>query len=354
MRLVDAWYDPSGRMRPWLWPLWPVSLLVAALGAVRRRVLEPRRGDGERLPPVIVIGNITLGGTGKTPLLIALVRLLQAHGLRPGVVSRGYGGNGRPAFVTVQSLAQEVGDEPVLIQRQTLCPVRVDARRLRAVQSLAAEHACDVILSDDGLQHHAMPRALELVVIDGERLLGNGHCLPAGPLREPSSRLRDLDWLVINGGPEDALSRLRTRAGLNDRQPPVTTMHLQPCAWVNVRSGERVALADLPLTPNGELHAVAGIGNPGRFFATLHALGLTPHCHAFADHHRFSADDLPFMQAATVLMTSKDAVKCEAFAGPHCWYLEVEALLAPEFANALVTTVRELVQAHAAIGTTQN
>lgn len=354
MRLIDAWYDPSGRTRLWLWPLWPVSLLLVALGVVRRRVLERRRGHGEDLPPVLVIGNITLGGTGKTPLLIALARVLQAHGLRPGVVSRGYGGDGQPAFVTARSLPQQVGDEPLLIQRQTGCPVRVDADRLSAVQSLAAEHDCDLILSDDGLQHHAMPRALELVVMDGERLLGNGHCLPAGPLREPPSRLREVDWLVINGGAEDALVRLRARAGLNEVQPPATSMQLQPAAWVNVRSGERVALTALPLTPDRALHAVAGIGNPGRFFATLRALGLAPHCHAFADHHRFSAADLPFMQAATVLMTSKDAVKCEAFAGPHCWYLEVEALLAPEFANALVTTVRELVQTRAAIGTTQN
>jgi tetraacyldisaccharide 4'-kinase len=354
MRLVDAWYDPSGRTRPWLWPLWPVSLLLAALGAVRRRVLERRRGNGEGLPPVVVIGNITLGGTGKTPLLIALARLLRAHGLRPGIVSRGYGGDGLPAFVTAASLPQKVGDEPVLIQRQTGCPIRVDARRLRAVQMLAADQPCDVILSDDGLQHHAMPRALELVVIDGDRLLGNGHCLPAGPLREPASRLREVDWLVINGGDEDVLARLRAVAGLNTRLPPVTTMRLQPAAWVNVRSGQRVALTELPLTPDRPLHAVAGIGNPGRFFATLHALCLAPQFHAFADHHRFTVADLPFAQDATVLMTSKDAVKCEAFAGPHCWSLEVEASLAPEFASALLAAVQGLVQARADTGTTRN
>lgn len=354
MRLVDAWYDPAGRTRPWLWPLWPLSRLLAALGGLRRRVLERRRGNGEGLPPVVVIGNITLGGTGKTPLLIAIARLLQAHGLRPGIVSRGYGGDGQPAFVTPESLPQQVGDEPVLIQRQTGCPVRVDARRLRAVQTLAAEHVCDVILSDDGLQHHAMPRALELVVIDGERLLGNGHCLPAGPLREPASRLREVDWLVINGGADDALARLRARASLNAGQPPATIMRLQPAAWVNVRSGQRVALSDLPVVPGRPLHAVAGIGHPQRFFATLRALGLAPQCHAFADHHRFHAADLPFAQEATVLMTSKDAVKCEAFAGPHCWALEVEASLAPEFANALLTAVQGLVQARAATGTTRN
>ncbi len=354
MRLVDACYEPSGRTRPWLWPLWPVSWLLAALGAVRRRILERRRGNGMQLPPVVVIGNITLGGTGKTPLLIALARLLQAHGLRAGIVSRGYGGDGQPACVTPESLPQQVGDEPVLIRRQTGCPVRVDAKRLRAVQTLAAAHACDVILSDDGLQHHAMPRALELVVIDGERLLGNGHCLPAGPLREPASRLREVDWLVINGGADDALERLRMRAGLSEGLPPATAMHLQPSAWVNVRSGERVALMDLPLTPGRALHAVAGIGNPERFFTTLRALGLSPQCHAFADHHRFSAADLPFAQEATVLMTSKDAVKCEAFAGPQCWALEVEARLAPEFASALLKAVRELVQARAATSTSQN
>jgi tetraacyldisaccharide 4'-kinase len=354
MRLVDAWYEPSGRTRLWLWPLWPLALVLAALGAARRRVLERRRGNVAQLPPVVVIGNITLGGTGKTPLLIALARLLLSKGLRPGIVSRGYGGDGQPAFVLADSLPQQVGDEPILIRRQTACPVRVDANRLRAVQTLAAEHACDVILSDDGLQHHAMPRALELVVIDGERLLGNGHCLPAGPLREPATRLREVDWLVINGGPDDATGRLRQRAGLSEREPPVTAMRLQASAWVNLRSGQRLALADLPLEQGRALHAVAGIGNPGRFFDTLRALGLAPQCHAFADHHRFTAADLPFAQHATVLMTSKDAVKCEAFVGPHCWYLEVEAQLAPEFTQALLTAVLELVQARAVTGTTKN
>ncbi len=354
MRLVDAWYDPSGRTRAWLWPLWPLSLLFATLGGVRRRILERRRGHGTALPPVVVIGNITLGGTGKTPLLIALARLLQAHGLRPGVVSRGHGGDGQPAFVTALSQPRQVGDEPLLIQRETGCPVRVDGNRQRAVQRLAAEHDCDVILSDDGLQHHAMPRALELVVIDGVRLLGNGHCLPAGPLREPAARLREVDWLVINGGAEDAAARLRARSGLSERQSPVTVMRLQPRAWVNVGSGQRLALAELPLVPGRALHAVAGIGNPGRFFDTLRGLGLAPQCHAFADHHRFSAADLPFMQDATVLMTSKDAVKCEAFAGPHCWSLEVEAQLTQEFTSALLATVQELVLARSGSSTTQN
>jgi len=345
MSLLDAWYDKSQRTRLWLWPLWPVSRVYAALARRRRIHLEQRRARNPTLPPVIVIGNIALGGTGKTPLIIALARLLLAHGLKPGIVSRGYGGSKEPASVTALSRPEDVGDEAVLVHRQTGCPVRVDAQRLRGVEALCVQSACDVILSDDGLQHYALPRALEIVVIDGERLLGNGHCLPAGPLREPPSRLREVDWLVFNGGTAGGQDTVARQAGLPANFPVRTAMTLEPACWVNLASGERVALTALPLRDSGVLHALAGIGNPQRFFDTVRGLGYTPLCHPFSDHYRFTAHDLQFAAAHTLVMTSKDAVKCEVFAGTHCWYLEVEARLAPAFTTPLLAAVHALIAA---------
>jgi len=348
MSLLDAWYDKSQRTRFWLWPLVPVSRAHAWLGRLRRERLQRLRKDNATLPPVIVVGNITLGGTGKTPLIIALARLLQAQGLRPGIVSRGYGGSAAPASVTDMSRADEVGDEAVLIHRLTGCPVRVDPQRLRAVEALCAESLCDVILSDDGLQHYAMPRAMEIVVIDGVRLLGNGHCLPAGPLREPPARLREVDWVVFNGGSGPGQEALALQAGLESDRPARSTMHLEPSCWVNLATGERVALTALPMRNGGVLHALAGIGNPQRFFETVRALGYRPLCHPFPDHFRFAAADLQFAAGATLVMTSKDAVKCQGFAGTHCWYLEVEARLTSEFTTSLLAKVRALVEARAA------
>lgn len=348
MSLLDAWYDKSQRTRLWLWPLWPVSRLYVRLTRWRRARLERHRASAVGLPPIIVIGNIALGGTGKTPLIIALAKLLVVQGLRPGIVSRGYGGNAGPATVTAQSRPEDVGDEAVLIHRQTGCPVRVDAQRLRAVATLCAQSPCDVILSDDGLQHYALPRALEIVVIDGERLLGNGHCLPAGPLREPPSRLQEVDWLVFNGGTAAGQETVAWQAQLQADHPARTSMTLEPACWVNVATGERVALAALPLRDTGVLHALAGIGNPQRFFDTVRGLGFSPLCHPFPDHYRFAAQDLQFAATHTLVMTSKDAVKCEAFAGSHCWYLEVEARLAPAFTAPLLTAVRAELEARAA------
>jgi len=348
MSLLDAWYDKSQRTRFWLWPLVPVSLVYAWLARRRRERLQRLPRDTAALPPVIVVGNITLGGTGKTPLLIALARLMKAQGLHPGIVSRGYGGNAGPQTVTDTSLPEEVGDEAVLIHRHTGCPVRVDPQRLRALQALYAQSCCDVVLSDDGLQHYALPRAMEIVVIDGARLLGNGHCLPAGPLREPPARLREVDWLVFNGGGGQGQQALALQAGLGAERPARSTMFLEPSCWVNLATAERVALTALPLRKDGVLHALAGIGNPQRFFETIRALGYRPLCHPFPDHFRFAAADLQFAAGQTLVMTSKDAVKCEGFAGTHCWYLEVEARLASEFTTPLLAQVRALVEARAA------
>lgn len=347
MSLLDAWYDKSQRTRLWLWPLWPLSRLYAALAQWRRRALERGR-TGRDLAPVIVVGNITLGGTGKTPLIIALAKLLRAQGLRPGIVSRGYGGNGLAATVSETSRPEDVGDEAILLYRHSGCPVRVDPQRANAVAELCARNACDVILSDDGLQHYAMPRALEIVVIDGDRLLGNGHCLPAGPLREPPARLREVDWLVFNGGTEQGRAVVSRQAALAAEGPALVSMVLEPACWINLATGERASLTQLPVSEEGTLHALAGIGNPQRFFDSVRALGYSPLCHPFPDHYTFAAQDLAFSHGHTLVMTSKDAVKCEAFAGTQCWYLEIEARLPDAFTAPLLAAVHALVDARRA------
>ncbi len=346
MDIVAAWYGK----RRWLWVLWPVSVLYQWLAARRRRILERSRHESSA-PPVVVIGNIAVGGTGKTPLLMMLARALQARGVRVGVVSRGYGGHppASPFKVTVTSAVAEVGDEALMMQRALDVPFYVDAKRARAVAALAATGECDLILSDDGLQHYEMARARELVVIDGERLFGNGLCLPAGPLREPLNRLREVDYVLINGEQRSANAKLPPlRAG---RHP--LAMSLVPVAWVNLASGARVALDALPVPPSGTLHALAGIGNPARFFATVEALGYRACTHPFPDHHPFSPSDLAFAGEDLVVMTSKDAVKCEAFAKQTYWMLAVEAQLEATALDALCHDLTGLLRSAGTDATTQ-
>ncbi len=268
-----------------------------------------------RLPvPVIVVGNITAGGTGKTPLTLWMAQTLLAAGWHPGIVSRGYGGQGHGARpVMPESVADQVGDEPILLARQSGCPVWVGARRAEAGRALLAAHPeVDVLLCDDGLQHLALARDIEIAVIDGARGLGNGHRLPWGPLREGARRLDRVTAVVING---ENLTALQCGA-------PTYAMRLQAGALRNLCDPARTAaLADFVGRP---VAALAGIGNPQRFFDQLARLGLMPVTHAFPDHHRFVAADLP---AGPVIMTTKDAVKCAAFAHPDCWALEVDAVV---------------------------
>lgn len=317
--LERAWYDTTSRRTLWLRPL---SWLFRRLASARRR---QQQADAVRLPvPVIVVGNITVGGTGKTPLILALAKHLQARGWQPGIISRGYGGRleSYPALVPPDGDPARYGDEPVLLARNSHCPVAVDPDRVRAAQFLLGTPAgCNLILSDDGLQHYRLARDIEIIVVDGRRLFGNGQCLPEGPLREPPSRLAEATFVVSNGSPARPLP------------VPTLTMQVLPQSWLQVRSGLRRALAEG--TPAGRVHAVAGIGNPQRFFDTLRALGLDVIEHAFADHHAFTASDLDFGDDCPVIMTSKDAVKCHAFAGEHVWALEVEAELPAALAHAL-------------------
>ena len=324
--LERAWYKP----RSWALALLPLSYLFRGVASGRRAYLQSRYQAKPFAVPVVVVGNIAVGGTGKTPLIIRLVHSLQAEGIRPGIVSRGYGGQPSklPRKVSADSSAEEFGDEPVLIAREASCPVVVDSDRVAAVQYLIEEFDVDVVLSDDGLQHYRMHRDLEIAVLDARRGLGNGQCLPAGPLREPPERLQDVDFIVLNGAAQSSSHFLPASSSINS-----ISMTLQPTFFRHLRSGQRVAANDW--TGSRSVHAVAGIGNPERFSDTLTSLGLEPRLHRFPDHHPFTQADLQFDDDLPVVMTSKDAVKCEGFAPDNVWVLEVAAEVDPSLAQAI-------------------
>jgi tetraacyldisaccharide 4'-kinase len=319
------WYH----IRPAHLVLIPMSLVFRALVRVRAELY--RRGVLQvvRVPvPVIVVGNITVGGTGKTPLVLWLSDWLRAHGWRPGIVSRGYGGSGRVQAVTPQSEAAQVGDEPLLLARRLRVPVSIGRQRTAAARALLARHPeCNVILSDDGLQHYRLARDVEIAVVDAELRFGNGWLLPAGPLREPVSRLNRVDAVVVNGA--GFLGRLRT---------PQYGMRLAGACFRNLRDPQ---VSAGPERFRGSMvHAVAGIGNPQRFFRHLRELGLTLRPHPFPDHYAFAAEDLAFAGGDAVLMTEKDAVKCIGFARDNYWYLQVEADVDPQLAQRVLDRMK--------------
>lgn len=325
-RIQRAWYHGH----PLLPLLWPLETLYRAVVKRKRAAFVAGRGDIYRAPvPVIVVGNITVGGTGKTPLILWLIEQCRAQGLQVGVVSRGYGA--RPAHfpwtVRATDSAEHAGDEPLLIVQRSGVPLVIAPKRAQAVQQLLAEHPVDLILSDDGLQHYGLARDLELVLIDAARGLGNQRCLPAGPLREPAERLQSVDAVLLNGAQHDSENGF--------------AMQLQATEWVHVRSGRREPLSYFPAEQ--KMHAVAGIGNPQRFFNTLEGLNWQPIAHAFADHAQFSAEDLQFADDLPVVMTEKDAVKCRAFAADHCWYLQVAAQPSPAFASWFAAQLKRLL-----------
>lgn len=320
--LLRVWY---GGRRPSLW----LRALAALYGSVAgMRAWLYRRGVLRRvaLPvPVLVVGNITVGGSGKTPLVIALVEHLRAQGRRPGVVSRGYGGRQvAPRLLDAAATPAEVGDEPCLIRQRTAVPVAVGHDRPAAARLLLGA-GVDVIVADDGLQHHRLARDIEICVIDGVRRLGNGRLLPAGPLREPAARLSRVDFRICNGGqPQTGEVPMQlladTARALDD---PQRTLPLS--TW----SGQRV-------------HAVAGIGHPPRFFQTLRGQGIAVVEHGFPDHHAYRVADLAFRESLPVLMTEKDAVKCEGIAGADTWSVPVRAALPARFLAALDARLREI------------
>jgi tetraacyldisaccharide 4'-kinase len=316
------------RTTPLSFILAPVAWAYCAVVVLRRYAYRHHVFRQYRAPsPVIVVGNLTVGGAGKTPLVCWLVRFLSAYGYHPGVVSRGYGGRSQswPQVVGPQSDPAEVGDEPVLIAATAGVPVVVAPDRPAAVKDLLTRFDCNVVVSDDGLQHLALARDLEVVVIDGERRFGNNRCLPAGPLREPLSRLRSVDIRVCNGGdplPDEVGMTLEGNELLRVDDPSVK------CS-AREFSGRKV-------------HAVAGIGNPARFFRQLEALGMVVVPHPFPDHHQYRAEEIHFGGTEPVIMTQKDAVKCRTIADSRYWALPVTARFDPALGEQILTFLRNL------------
>jgi tetraacyldisaccharide 4'-kinase len=307
--LENAWY----RGARWLYVLRPLEYLFLSLAAFRRSLY--RFGV---LPtqcfqtPVVIVGNLALGGTGKTPFVLALVQALSERGIRAGVVARGYGANvgTGPRIVSTDSAVELVGDEALMLVRRTGCPCVVHPSRKLAVRHLLASFDVDIVLSDDGLQHYALGRELEIVLYDTQRGFGNGRCLPAGPLREPLSRLAQVDYVLGRGFDRDKADFV-----------------LAAGALVNLASGERVKPLDFAAgdARRGKVMAIAGIANPGQFSKTLRDLGIAHDLNVFSDHHAYTAEDFSGLTYRTVIMTEKDAIKCRSLAGPQAWYLELYA-----------------------------
>ncbi|MCS2172386.1 tetraacyldisaccharide 4'-kinase [Scandinavium sp. TWS1a] len=315
-------------------PLWllllPLSWLYGLVSGVIRLSYRLGIQKAWRAPvPVAVVGNLTAGGNGKTPVAIWLVEQLQQHGIKAGVVSRGYGGKAAhyPLLLTSDTTTDEAGDEPVLIYQRTGAPVAVSPNRSEAVQALLAAHDLQIIITDDGLQHYRLARDVEIVVVDGIRRFGNGWWLPAGPMRERASRLKRVDAVIVNGGVP--------RAG-------EIPMQLRPGMAVNLKTGEKRSVSLLT-----DVVAMAGIGHPPRFFATLESCGVQPvKIVALGDHQALSAADVQALATnkQTLVMTEKDAVKCRAFAGENWWYLPVDAVFDDEQATRLIQKLVSLAQ----------
>jgi tetraacyldisaccharide 4'-kinase len=319
--------------------LLPFALVFRAAVAVRRALYRGRILPRWKAPvPLVVVGNITVGGSGKTPLVLAIVEMLQSHGFNPGVVARGYGRVPRReadplGVVRVYpdiATPEHFGDEPVLIARRARVPVFVGADRPAATRDLLdAQPETDVVVSDDGLQHYALARDVEIAVVDAERLFGNGLPLPAGPLREPKARLNDVDAVVVNGG-----------GRLDIASPRQFDMRLGRERFAAVAGNAEMTVEEFAVRARGaNVVAVAGIGNPARFFEHLARLGIAARGRAFPDHHAFQPADLRLPGADVIVMTEKDAVKCAAFADARMWFMRVEAILPPDFDDFLLSRI---------------
>lgn len=325
--LQKLWYQKY--LNPLLWPFIPLSLIYQCIITIRKILYEKKIFKVHHFSlPIIVVGNLTTGGTGKTPLVIHIARILKQQGLRPGIVSRGYLGNHeKPTFVYANSDPNQVGDEPLLLAKRLFCPIVVAKSRVAAVTALIDSGQVDIIISDDGLQHEAMTRDVEVIVIDGRRRFGNGWHLPIGPLRESTNRLKTVDFVVSNTPDRFDID---TEYEMELRPRPL---------YKAIRPADQMSINALQ---HKTVHAIAGIGYPERFFDLLKSYEINVISHPFPDHYSFKAADLNFNDEHLVIMTEKDAVKCEGMIGEKHWVLPVEASLNPLFDVRLLTMIQEL------------
>jgi len=326
--LENIWYKQGVSAVFGKFLLLPLTGLYCAINHYQRQ--KQSKNHPKLSCPVIVVGNITVGGTGKTPLTIHLVKLLQQAGYKPAIITRGYGGKATswPQSVTPETDPTLAGDEAVLMASRTGVPVYAGADRLLSIKKLLESNVCDVIISDDGMQHYKLPRDIQIAVIDGKRKFGNGYCLPSGPMREPKQRLKYSDLIVVNGK--------FTKESEDEKQ--WLSMTLTGDVLVNLQTGKGIAIQQFS---EKTIHAVTGIGNPQRFYYSLEQGGLTVITHSFPDHHDFQPDDLVFNDDLLIVMTEKDAVKCKSFAGDNCWYLPVTATLDKDFDVKLLAKLSE-------------
>jgi len=313
--VVDSWYKKS----LWLYLLYPFSLIFSYLTSLRRkRFLTNKITSFKSEVPIVVVGNLTIGGTGKTPLVKYIVTELKNKGYKPGIVSRGYGGKFKETLqVTSETPVKHTGDEAQILAKLDV-PFYIDKNRVRAVKKLSKNHDCDVIISDDGLQHYKMGRQVEIAVIDGKRRFGNNLTFPAGPLRESSKRIDTVDFIVNNSGPTEEGEYL---------------MNISPTKFVHLKSGKTYSIENWPM--HKQVHAVAGLGNPGRFFDLLDKLGFDIIRHPFPDHHNFLSSDIFYLDHLPIVMTEKDASKCKDFDNNKIWYLKIDADLNNKFIDNL-------------------
>lgn len=336
--MIDRfWY---GRSRP-LAVLAPLAWLYRTISESKRR--KATQAKAGRLPvPVVVVGNITVGGTGKSPLTARLVECMRKEGWRPVILTRGYGGKSDhyPLLVKEGTPPSVCGDEPLMLSLATGCPVVVDPERLRGARWALDQGLGDVLICDDGLQHYRLPRDIELAVFDAQRGIGNGALLPVGPLREPLERLASVDFVILNGKEfPQADHRIEEFAGVE--HPDIHAMVLQPATLVNINSG---ASLDPSVLSGKPVRGVAGIGNPDRFFNTLRQLGAHVQAVSYPDHHRFRPEDLASGALEWLVMTAKDAVKCRGFAPDNAWVLTVDARLSEPFEQRFLQQLRECAE----------
>lgn len=331
--LSQYWYKKKAT---WLLILLPLEYLFKFLVKLnKKRCLKQQYKPS---CPLIVVGNITIGGTGKSPLSITLIRALQQEGYKVGVVSRGYGSKREqfPYLVKATDSPELAADEPLMIVQSTGVNLVIDPDRVSACQYLLTHCECDVIISDDGLQHYKMGRDIEIAVVDSTRGFGNRHCLPVGPLREPIARLNSVNYIIVNG------------LAQNDESERHYSMKIEPQGWYRVKDDKFLSFAQfdqLHKDKDVNIHALAGIGNPARFFTSLEKLGITAQPHEFSDHHKFNSSDFEFENANSddlICMTQKDAVKCKTIAPKNSYYLKVEAKLAPLFIEKIIAEIQHL------------